>query len=238
MSAPGIKETVTQPETLEAAVARLAKLSALEYEKVRKAEAERLDVRVGALDAAILSARNRRSNGRAHRDGQENQRDKRDPDLDLDRSSGRTREIARSDNVLELVADAVEQLGAAGVRREAKVLYLAITTRVLPRPFRPANTLVKGASAGGKNYLVDTVAQLFPESAVFKLTGMSDRALAYLAEPMAHRFIIVAELAALEGSEVALALLRSLMSECEIRYWTVEKDPELIETVFEPQMVR
>ena len=126
--------------------------------------------------------------------------------------------------MLELVADAVEKLGAAGVRREAKILYLAITTRLLSHPFRPAHVLVKGASAGGKNYLVDVVVRLMPESAVYKMTGMSDRALAYLTEPMAHRFIILAEAAAIEDSEVALALVRSLLSEGEIRYPTVEKD--------------
>jgi hypothetical protein len=63
-----------------------------------------------------------------------------------------------------------------------------------------------------------------PESAIFKMTGMSDRALAYLTEPMAHRFIILAEAAAIEDSEVALALVRALLSEGEIRYPTVEKD--------------
>jgi hypothetical protein len=53
---------------------------------------------------------------------------------------------------------------------------------------------------------------------------MSDRALAYLAEPMAHRFIILSETAAIEDSDIALALVRSLLSEGEIRYPTVEKD--------------
>ena len=65
-----------------------------------------------------------------------------------------------------------------------------------------------------------------PDSAVYKMTGMSDRALAYLVEPMAHRFIILAEAAAIEESPLALALIRSLLSEGEIRYPTVEKDED------------
>jgi hypothetical protein len=190
------------------------------YERTR-ARLKKAHVRVAALDQEV--ERNRRSNGRAHQSGQENQGDSFDLDLDLAQVE-RSRARSRSDSVLELVADAVEQLGAAGVRREAKILYLAITTRLLSHPFRPAHVLVKGASAGGKNYLVDVVAQLMPESAVYKMTGMSDRALAYLVEPMAHRFIILAEAAAIEDSEVALALVRSLLSEGEIRYPTVEKD--------------
>jgi hypothetical protein len=206
----------------EAELERLAKLSPFEYGKARKGAAKALGVPVAFLDREV---RNRRSNGRTPRFDQENQSHSFDPDLDQGQVE-RSKQVARSDSVLERVADIVEQLGAAGVRREAKILYLAITTRLLSHPFRPAHVLVKGASAGGKNYLVDVVAQLMPESAIYKMTGMSDRALAYLTEPMAHRFIILAETAAIEDSEIALALVRSLLSEGEIRYATVEKNED------------
>ena len=204
------------------AVARLAALPPHEYDKVRKAEAKQLGVRVGTLDFAIRSLRKSRSNGRTTAFGEGNQGDEFDLTLDpaqVERSNA----LSSSPSVLELVADTVEELGAAGVRREAQILYLALTTRLLPRPNLPTSVLVKGASAGGKNYLLDTVARLFPISALYPMTGMSDRALAYLAEPMAHRFIILAEAAAIEDSPIALALIRSLLSEGEVRYPTVEK---------------
>jgi hypothetical protein len=181
-------------------------------------------VRVSDLERE-LSSRKRRSKGRSHQSDQENQGLGLRPRLSRSQSK-RSQSISRSESVLDGVAKVVKQLGAAGVRDEAKILYLAITTRLLDRPFPPAHVLVKGASAGGKNYLVDTVARLFPESAIYKMTGMSDRALAYLGEPMAHRFIILAEAAAIEDSPIALALVRSLLSEGELRYPTVEKDPE------------
>jgi len=44
-------------ETLEEAVYRLSNLPALEYEKIREAEAKRLEVRVGALDKEVSIAR-------------------------------------------------------------------------------------------------------------------------------------------------------------------------------------
>jgi hypothetical protein len=132
--------------------------------------------------------------------------------------------LSKSNSVLDQVAATVKQLGAAGVSREAKILYLALTTRLLSGI--PAHVLVKGTAAGGKNYLLDTVCRLFPDHAIFKMSGMSDRALAYLTEPLAHRFIILAEAAAIEESDMALALIRTLLSEGQLAYATVEKNED------------
>lgn len=46
-----------ESETLEEAIYRLSNLPALEYEKIREAEAKRLEVRVGALDKEVSIAR-------------------------------------------------------------------------------------------------------------------------------------------------------------------------------------
>lgn len=51
---------------------------------------------------------------------------------------------------------------------------------------------------------------------------MSERALAYGSEPLAHRMLVIYEAAGLEG-EFASYLLRSLLSEGRLRYETVEK---------------
>jgi len=47
----------SQPETLQSAVTRLAMLSDLEYERQRKAEAKRLDIRLPQLDAEVNKVR-------------------------------------------------------------------------------------------------------------------------------------------------------------------------------------
>src|SRR5215469_5930544 len=49
--------TISQRETLQSAVARLAILSDLEYERQRRAEAKRLNVRLPQLDADVRKAR-------------------------------------------------------------------------------------------------------------------------------------------------------------------------------------
>jgi RepB DNA-primase from phage plasmid len=208
----------------DGAVLRLSELQMVEYDRVRKAEAKALGVRVTTLDKNVSAVRDRksRSSGRAQGIDQGNQAHGFDQPLSRTQVE-RSRSLSRS-NVLKHVADTVETLGAAGVRREAKILYLAITTRLLPPPIIPAHVIVKGPSAGGKNYLLGTVARLFPESAIFKMTGMSDRALAYLDEPLSHRFILLAEAAAIPEDALAWTLIRSLLSEGSITYPTVGKD--------------
>jgi len=54
---PSQTTIASEPDPLTAAVNRLAKLSPLEYDKVRKEESKNLGVRPGTLDAAVKSAR-------------------------------------------------------------------------------------------------------------------------------------------------------------------------------------
>ena len=64
-----------------------------------------------------------------------------------------------------------------------------------------------------------------PDSSYYALTAMSDRALAYDDEPLSHRVLIIYEAAGISG-ETATYMVRSLLSEGEIRYVTVEKTGE------------
>jgi hypothetical protein len=54
---------------------------------------------------------------------------------------------------------------------------------------------------------------------------MSERALAYSAEPLKHRMLVLYEAAAMSG-EVASYLIRSLLSEGRVRYETVQASPD------------
>jgi hypothetical protein len=135
-------------------------------------------------------------------------------------------------NILEKVAEALRCRGLAGQMREAKVIYLALTSRVLKLKVL-VNVAVKGPSSGGKSFVVEVVLELFPPSAFYALTAMSEKALAYSQEPLCHRHMVIYEAAGL-GSEFAQYLMRSLLSEGRVRYETVEKTkgglvPRLIE---------
>ena len=126
--------------------------------------------------------------------------------------------LAREAQILDWLADTLKQVGVAGERRAALVLYLAVTSRVFARPLSVA---VKGPSSAGKSFLVRQVLRMFPDDAFYVLSSMSDRALAYSIEPLKHRMLVIQEDAGVFG-EMGNYLLRSLLSEGELRYETVE----------------
>jgi hypothetical protein len=131
-------------------------------------------------------------------------------------------ELAEAPNILERFAAELAQSGVAGESRIAKLLYLAVTSRLLQRPVSIA---LKGPSSGGKSHVVERVLSFVPESAYYALTAMSERTLAYSEEPIKHRFLVIYEAAGMSG-EFATYLMRSLLSEGRVRYETVEKTSE------------
>jgi hypothetical protein len=113
-------------------------------------------------------------------------------------------------------------LPVSGEVRTARLLYLALTSRVLERPVSVA---VKGPSSGGKTFLVERVLDFFLDGAYHALTAMSARALAYSEEPIKHRFLVFFEAEGM-ASDFATYLVRSLLSEGRLRYEFVEKTSE------------
>jgi hypothetical protein len=137
--------------------------------------------------------------------------------------------IGVPDILARLTAD-LARAGLVGEEKNAKVLFLAMTTRLF---HRPVSVVVKGPSSGGKSFTVETVLKFFLPSAYFERTMMSDRALAYSDEDFRHRHLVIYEAAGMTG-DIASYLIRSLLSEGHIRYELVEntKDglkPRLIE---------
>jgi hypothetical protein len=130
--------------------------------------------------------------------------------------------LAESADILaELVSD-LERCRLVGEERNAKLLYLALTTRLLKRIVSVA---VKGPSSGGKSHLVKTVLGFFPDSAYCPFTAMSEKTLVYTEELLEHRFIVLYEAAGM-GGDFQEYLIRSLLSEGRIDYETVEKTTE------------
>jgi hypothetical protein len=130
--------------------------------------------------------------------------------------------LAHAPDILDRFAREIGRR-VSGEVRTAKLLYLALTSRVLERPVSVA---VKGPSSGGKTYLVERVLDFFPDAAYYALTAMmSDRALAYSEEPIKHRFLVFFEAEGM-ASDFATYLMRSLLSEGRLRYEFVEKTSE------------
>jgi len=133
--------------------------------------------------------------------------------------------LAGEGDILERFYATLRMSGVAGEEKTAKILYLALTSRRLARP---VSIVVKGPSSGGKSFLVEKVAEHFPESAVYALTAMSEKVLAYSEEPIKHRFLILYEASGM-NNDFQTYLIRSLLSEGRLRYETVEKTDQGIE---------
>jgi hypothetical protein len=127
--------------------------------------------------------------------------------------------LALEPNLLSRFGEELARCGLVGEERAAKLAYLAMTSRLLDQPVSIA---LKGPSAGGKSFLVETVLRFLPDSAFYELTGGSERAFAYSDEPLMHRVLVIYEAAGMTG-DWASYLIRSLLSEGRIRYETVEK---------------
>jgi len=140
-------------------------------------------------------------------------------------------ELAREPRILDRMVSELERDGLVGEQRAAKLIYLVLTSNLLDRPIC---AVVKGPSSTGKSFVTERVLSLFPASAFYRLSGMSERALAYGKEPLEHRTLVIEEAAALTGG-MGAHLLRSLISEGFLRYETVErgKDGELQPKVIE-----
>lgn len=127
--------------------------------------------------------------------------------------------LAASPSILERLADDLRQVGLVGeVIPAAQLVYLATVSRLLDRP---VNVVVKGPSSGGKSWTVKQALAFHPRAAYHALTAMSERALIYDTTPISHRMLVVYEADGIAG-ELASALLRTLLSEGEIHYTTVE----------------
>ena len=131
-------------------------------------------------------------------------------------------ELARHPRILERFATDVARCGVVGEDSLLKLLFLAVTSRLLEKPVSVA---VKGPSSGGKSYTIDQVLSFFPTTAYYVLSAMSERALAYSSEPLSHRMLVIYEAAGL-ASDIASYLVRSLLSEGRVRYETVDRTKE------------
>jgi hypothetical protein len=130
--------------------------------------------------------------------------------------------LAQEHDILTRFAGELRAMGVVGEERAAKLVFLALVSRLLDRPVSLA---VKGPSSGGKSFIVESVLKFFPADAFYSLTAMSDRALAYSAEPLKHRHLVLYEAAGM-ASDFATYLIRSLLSEGRLRYETVDKTSE------------
>lgn len=122
--------------------------------------------------------------------------------------------LALDGRILDRFADDLKRSGFAGDLRPAQTLFLCMTSRLLELPVSLA---LKGPSAGGKSFILKTALPYFPPRAYHELSSLSPKALIYLAEPISHRMLVVAEYDGVEEKSTEY-ILRTLLSEGKIIY--------------------
>lgn len=134
---------------------------------------------------------------------------------------------AADQDILARLVCAMRVCGLVGETRNAKLTYLSVASQVLDDP---VSVVVKGLSSAGKSFTVETVLRFVPAESVITLTAMSERALVYMDDDFSHKTIVVFEATALReerektDSNITAYLVRSLMSEGEIRYPVTVRD--------------
>jgi hypothetical protein len=216
-------------ESLYEVVACLAALLPLEYDQRREEEAKKLGVRVSTLDKAVAIARKRK-----HRD-----HTKAAPKAAFSRLHPFRGDLGV--DILSLVDDAISRLGYGGDRKPVVLQYLNATSRLLyfVRGNLLSHSQVIGPASGGKNYLIDTALALLPKDSFLKMDASTPKALIYHGGDLKHRVVFFTEVDSLPLSEgsgqglgdgdsrsTAASAIRSLLSEGELSFFVVERDPE------------
>ncbi len=111
----------------------------------------------------------------------------------------------------------LKRIGMAGDFALAKLLYLIITSRLLRTS---VSAVVKGPSASGKSFRIQTVLRFFPDDAFRRITTVSKQSLAYM-EDMHHQTLFIDEEDGIDDPTVRVKL-RALLSEGTLIHQTVE----------------
>lgn len=128
--------------------------------------------------------------------------------------------MLKSPDLLERAGATIKALGYAGETTIPRLVYLAITSRILDRPL---NLVLTGPTSAGKSYTIDTAADLFPERAIYRLTASSERALIYTEADLSHRVLILGEMPTIKDTRsVGALILKGITWEGRVVYETVE----------------
>lgn len=120
-------------------------------------------------------------------------------------------------NKLELLDMALKNVYFAGNTSNAKLLFLASLTRFSKKP---VSVLIKGASGSGKSELMNTILRFIPEADKEVFTGISEKSISFMGEnSLRHKVLGIQEFSGLNNPS-GNTILRSLLSEGEIRRQT------------------
>ncbi len=98
--------------------------------------------------------------------------------------------LLKSPSLFRQYLDAMKSVGLVGEERNALAVFIVGVSRLLERPL---NLLVKGHSAAGKNFMVNSCLRLFPEDAFRTLTSSSTKSWNYSEDYFQHKIVYLRE---------------------------------------------
>src|SRR5262249_54403657 len=129
--------------------------------------------------------------------------------LDPEAVAKAAQELITCRDVLARFGRAIEADGLVEETDNAKLLYLALASRLFD--WR-VSVVLKGVSAGGKSVTVEKTLAFFPTAAYYARTGLSDHALIFEDEEFRHRHIVIYEAAGMDSERLSY-FIRTLLSE-------------------------
>jgi hypothetical protein len=147
--------------------------------------------------------------------------------IDREEHYKKAKSLIQCPDILSRFAVDVRRAGLVGEERNAKLLFLAQKSR---RTDAPVNVVVMGQSAAGKNFLVKSVTRFAPELACKDISAMSEKALLYMEDVLSHRHIFISEAPGLDNDFLNY-IVRTLLSEKQLIYFTVEKVEDRLTTI-------
>jgi hypothetical protein len=141
------------------------------------------------------------------------------------------KDLAEDPHLVSRFGDIVRRSGVVGEGAAIVATKLVVVSRLLSEP---ASLLRKGASASGKNTVLEKVLKFSREGRDYlSMSAASAKSLVYMDEPFSNKLLYVAEAAGIatkaNGDEDPFAaMLRTILSEGRIVYPVVEQeeDPE------------
>ena len=130
------------------------------------------------------------------------------------------RELLHDPHLMDRIGDTIRARGYAGDVRPALLAYLAMTSRLQERPI---NAAFVAPSAAGKNRAVNAAKELMPADAIHEISASAERALIYDEVDLEHKVVIFAEADSIPEDGPAASAIRSLVTDNEMGYDTVEK---------------
>lgn len=130
--------------------------------------------------------------------------------------------LLATSHLFEHLSNTLRRWGWVGNRRPPVLAYLAVLSRLLPRPM---NVAFVSQAASGKNKAIDAALALAPDDAYYLMRAGSDRALIYADVDFQHRAVIFGEADSIPDEGSAASAIRSLASDNILVYDVTEQNP-------------